>query len=361
MNSKQTDRYQQMFAALRQRGQKAFVPFLMLGDPTVQASDRLIEAVIAGGADALELGIGFSDPVADGPVVAQAHLRALAQPPVLSNAIAQIRKIRQRHPQLPIGVLCYANMALGADPQQFCGALAAAGLDSILVADCPLREKDHLIQACEASGLAPIFIAPPNIDQVGLVELASLTKGYIYLVSRPGVTGIDQPTLATNQAASSTGPSLAPTSGATPGPNLETRTGLDLAATQDLDRSQVERKLVVEETDTGNAAGQTGADLKVAAGESGIQITHNRADVTTIAQDLHSLGSVPVLQGFGIHSPQQIKQAIAGGLDGVICGSALLKTIEDYMQDDGFDLQGASQALENQVARLKAATVVNAG
>lgn len=189
-------RYADLFRQLEKKNEGAFIPFLMLGDPTPHAALELIESVIDAGADALELGIGFSDPVADGPVIMDAHLRALSAGDVVESALEQIATIRRRHPQIPIGLLTYANMVFSSSPDEFYRKLADAGVDSILVADCPVREGDLLRQIAHKNGIAQIFIAEPDIDDESFEQLMTCDSGYIYMVSRPGVTGKSAATLS---------------------------------------------------------------------------------------------------------------------------------------------------------------------
>ena len=111
------DRYESMFTALRERGEGAFVPFVMVGDPSAELSEEVIEALIAGGADALELGVPFSDPVADGPTIQRAHIRAQEAGAALADCLGVVARVRRRHPEMPIGMLIYGNVpfAVGLD------------------------------------------------------------------------------------------------------------------------------------------------------------------------------------------------------------------------------------------------------
>jgi tryptophan synthase alpha chain len=184
-------RYEAMFARLAARGEGAFIPFAMLGDPSPEASARVLEALVGGGADALELGIPFSDPVADGPVIQAAAVRALEAGTRLADCWALIRGVRDRHPELPIGLLVYANLVAHRDLNLFYREAAAAGVDSVLVADLPVGAAGEFIAAAESSGIAPVFIAPPNADDARLARIAAASKGYTYVVTREGVTGVD--------------------------------------------------------------------------------------------------------------------------------------------------------------------------
>lgn len=184
-------RYDSMFSRLDAVGEGAFIPFAMLGDPDPATCRMVLEALVAGGADALELGIPFSDPVADGPVIQAAAVRALAAGVVLADCWALIREVRAAHPTLPIGLLVYANLVAHRDIAGFYGEAAAAGVDSILVADLPVAEATPFQEAARAAGIAPVFIAPPNASAERLATIARAGAGYTYVVTREGVTGTD--------------------------------------------------------------------------------------------------------------------------------------------------------------------------
>lgn len=180
-----------MFARLRAQGEGAFIPFLMLGDPDPVTCAAALDAVSAAGADALELGIPFSDPVADGPVIQAAAVRALAAGVRLADCWALIATVRRSHPALPVGLLVYANLVAHRGVDAFYAAAAAAGVDSVLVADLPVAEGGEFRAAAARHGVAPVFIAPPNADEARLAAIAAATSGYTYVVTRPGVTGAD--------------------------------------------------------------------------------------------------------------------------------------------------------------------------
>jgi tryptophan synthase alpha chain len=179
-----------MFARLRERGEGAFVPFAVIGDPTPERSPEVIEALIAGGADALELGIPFSDPIADGPTIQAASVRALEAGATPEGCLAVIAEIRQRHPGIPIGLLVYANLVVAAGEDAFYGRAAAAGVDSVLVADVPVFEGDPFVAAALAHEVDPVFIAPPGASRECLAAVAAASRGYTYVVARAGVTGV---------------------------------------------------------------------------------------------------------------------------------------------------------------------------
>ena len=185
-------RYSAMFAALQERGEGAFVPFVMVGDPDPSTSEAVIEALITGGADALELGVPFTDPVADGPTIQKAHVRALAAGVGFRDCLEVVARVRRRHPQLPIGMLIYGNVPFAMGLERFYAECAQAGIDSVLLPDVPIRESDAFSQAAEAAGVDAVYIAPPSAAAKTLDAVAAASRGYVYAVSRVGVTGTER-------------------------------------------------------------------------------------------------------------------------------------------------------------------------
>lgn len=186
------NRYERLFTKLKERGEGAFVPFVMLGDPDAETSLEIIKTLAANGADALELGIAFSDPVADGPVIQAAAARALTAGATPENAFAIISAARQAFADIPIGLLVYANLVVNKGPADFYAKAKAAGVDSILVADAPTAESGEFCRAARAHEIDQIFIVPPNADEEKLREIASAGSGYTYYLGRAGVTGADR-------------------------------------------------------------------------------------------------------------------------------------------------------------------------
>ncbi len=185
-------RYERLFARLRARDEIAFVPFSVLGDPDLERSEALLVALAEAGADALELGIPFSDPVADGPTIQRADLRALAAGATVSRAWELLARLRRRLPEIPMGLLVYANLLAARGVATFYAEAAAAGVDSVLVADVPSLEAEPFVAAARAAGVQPVFIAPPNASPERLRRIAALGEGYTYVVTRAGVTGADE-------------------------------------------------------------------------------------------------------------------------------------------------------------------------
>jgi tryptophan synthase alpha chain len=177
-------RYADMFTRLKTKKQGAFVPFSVLGDPDENTSIKIIETLIDAGADALELGIPFSDPVADGPTIQKADVRALTAGAKLKQAFGIISTIRKSNQQIPIGLLVYANLVGAEDPALFYRTAAEAGVDSILIADVPTLEIKPYLEVAQQHNIQQVLIATPNSSQELLEEIAGLSQGYTYVVTR---------------------------------------------------------------------------------------------------------------------------------------------------------------------------------
>jgi tryptophan synthase alpha chain len=182
-------RYGEMFLRLKQRNEGAFGAFLMLGDPDVATSAALLDVAVDGGADMIEVGIPFSDPVADGPVIQAAAERALRAGVRVDDCFGLIAQFRAKHPAVPVGILTYANLAAARGRDRFMADAAAAGADSILVADVPSLEAEPYAAAARAAGLDLVMIAAPNTPEPVIRRIAELSSGYTYCVARAGVTG----------------------------------------------------------------------------------------------------------------------------------------------------------------------------
>lgn len=186
-----SQRYQLAFEALKAKQQGALVPFVTLGDPSFELSKKIINTLVESGADALELGFPFSDPLADGPVIQGANLRALEAGMTPNDCFKLISQTRETYPDLPIGLLLYANLVFANGIDNFYARASAAGVDSVLIADVPVEEAAPFIASAKKHGIAPIFIAPPNADDDTLAAVSSKGEGYTYLLSRAGVTGTE--------------------------------------------------------------------------------------------------------------------------------------------------------------------------
>jgi len=254
-----------MFERLAERGEGAFGAFLMLGDPNLEASAKLLDALVEGGADMIEVGIPFSDPVADGPVIQEAAVRALKAGTRVDDCFRLLREFRQRHSDVPVGILTYANLLTARGRDRFCADAAKAGVDSILIADVPSLEAEPFAESARKSGLDLIMIVAPNTPGQTLTKIARLSSGYTYCVARAGVTGVRD----------------------------------DLA------------------------------------------LEHDR-----LLSQLQALKAPPAVLGFGISTPEHVRQALASGAAGVISGSAIVKLAEE-----------GPERVRQFVSEMKAATI----
>lgn len=258
-------RYGAMFKRLAGRGECAFGAFLMLGDPDLETSARLLDALVEGGADMIEVGFPFSDPIADGPVIQAAAVRALKAGTRVDDCFRLLGDFRGRHPDVPVGILTYANLLAARGRDRFCADAATAGVDSLLVADVPSLEAEPYAAAARAAGLDLVMIAAPNTPGQTLSCIARLGSGYTYCVARAGVTG-----------------------------------------------EQDELALKHEE----------------------------------LFSQLRSLAAPPSVLGFGISTPEHVRQAVASGVAGVISGSAIVRLA----------VEQGSEAVRDFVASMKEAT-----
>lgn len=185
-------RYAAMFERCRASGEGALGAFLMLGDPGIADSEAYLDALVEGGADMVELGMPFSDPIADGPVIQAAAMRALQAGVRTGDCLGMIARFRIRYPSVPVGILTYANIIAARGIERFAFELAEAGADSLLVADVPTLEAEPYAAAARAAGIDLVMIAAPNTPAATIERIARLSSGYTYCVARPGVTGADR-------------------------------------------------------------------------------------------------------------------------------------------------------------------------
>jgi tryptophan synthase alpha chain len=187
-----TNRYKNAFETARAAGRGAFIPFTMLGWPNPADCWETIKVMVDEGATALELGIAFSDPVADGPVIQKAACETLDSGFSVNNAFALIGRIRQYNQTVPIGVLTYFNVVLATGADRFYRQAADCGVDSVLLADLPPDEYDEVAQPARQNDISPVFIASPMTGAERLRLIAQYSSAYIYVVSRLGITGVDE-------------------------------------------------------------------------------------------------------------------------------------------------------------------------
>jgi tryptophan synthase alpha chain len=296
-NIKVGQRYQYCFKELTAKNEGAFIPFVTIGDPDAEQSFEVIKTLIDAGADALELGIPFSDPSADGITIQKATLRALNSGINTDICIDILAKVRAYAPHIPIGLLLYGNLVFARGINNFYRDMAAVGVDSVLIADLPIRESQPFREAALSNGIAPIFIAPPNASEATLLKVAQYSQGYTYVLSRAGVTGVD-----------------------------------------------------VEET----------ANKVVDLSETNTS-TEQSNTLDNLLNALKENNAAPAVLGFGISSPAQVKAALASGAAGAISGSAVVKIIENNSLDSGKYNQESKttmlKELSSFISEMKQATV----
>ncbi len=177
------------FARLQAMHQRALIPFLVAGDPDLATTAQAIEVLTAAGADLLELGVPFSDPIADGPINQRAAQRALAGGVTISSVLNLARQLRGRH-ALPVVLLSYYNPILQYGLPRFCQDAVASGVDGLVIPDLPADEGDELVTAARAVGLDTIFLLAPTSTTERIRLVADRSSGFIYCVSITGVTGV---------------------------------------------------------------------------------------------------------------------------------------------------------------------------
>jgi len=264
------NRYRSCFSRLSEQNRCAFIPFAVAGDPDMQRSYEIFKTYIEAGADILEIGLPFSDPIADGPVNQKAANRAIAAGFTLEAFFELIKSLRALSATIPFGILAYANSLYRIGFDTFCKRAAEAGIDSILVADLPPEEAAELGKCLKTYGLQSVFIVSELTPPQRIKKIAKLTTGFFYIVSRLGVTGT--------------------------------------------------------------------------ANELGTQVAGTIAAV-------RSFSDIAVCVGFGISSPEHIRQLKPTGTNGVIVGSALVKTIDQHQNDTGQMLK----TLQDHITAFKAA------
>ncbi|VVE81913.1 tryptophan synthase subunit alpha [Pandoraea sputorum] len=182
-------RIQATFQALQAQGKKGLIPFITAGDPEPGWTVKLMHALADNGADVIELGVPFSDPMADGPVIQRASERALARGVSLAEVLGYVAVFRQTNDRTPIVLMGYANPieAMGLDT--FAERAAKAGVDGVLVVDYPPEEAEGFAGAVRAQGIDPIFLLAPTSTDARIAAVARQASGYLYYVSLKGVTG----------------------------------------------------------------------------------------------------------------------------------------------------------------------------
>ncbi|MGH8278286.1 MAG: tryptophan synthase subunit alpha [Gammaproteobacteria bacterium] len=177
------------FAELKRAGRAALVPYITAGDPDKTASVPLMQALVAAGADLLELGVPFSDPTADGPVIQRACERALAQGTTLADVLAMVREFRAGDAQTPVVLMGYLNPVEAFGLAALAKAAAAAGVDGVLTVDMPPEESEPLAGLLRTQGVDPVFLLAPTTVDARLKRICEAAAGFVYYVSLKGVTG----------------------------------------------------------------------------------------------------------------------------------------------------------------------------
>jgi tryptophan synthase alpha chain len=183
-----TSKLDHTFATLRQRGEKALIAYVMAGDPSLQDTEQLVVELEQAGADIIELGVPFSDPIADGPVIQQAAERALRSGTSLRTILPMVARLRART-QVPLVLMAYYNTIHAFGPDQFCHEAAQAGVDGLIMPDMPPDEAGPLRGPAAAAGLQLIFLLAPTSTAERRTFVARQSQGFVYYVSLTGITG----------------------------------------------------------------------------------------------------------------------------------------------------------------------------
>ena len=182
-------RIQARFETLRKAKRKALIPYITAGDPTPALTVPLMRALVESGADILELGVPFSDPMADGPVIQRSGERALKQGVSLASVLGLVRDFRHHNSQTPLVLMGYANPIEAMGVEKFVAAAKDAGVDGVIVVDYPPEECEQFAARARQAGIDPIFLLAPTSTEQRIQEVARVGSGYLYYVSLRGVTG----------------------------------------------------------------------------------------------------------------------------------------------------------------------------
>lgn len=186
------NRIDQTFQTLNSQHRVGLIPFFTCGDPSLESAVHVMHALVAGGADIIELGVPFSDPQADGPVIQRASERALERKVGLRRVLEVCAAFRVENRNTPIVLMGYLNPVEIFGAERFAKAAAEAGVDGVLLVDCPPEEAGPIREALNASGVQLIFLASPTTDDGRIATIAEQAEGYLYYVSFAGVTGAAQ-------------------------------------------------------------------------------------------------------------------------------------------------------------------------
>ena len=180
------------FATAREEHRAALVAFVTAGDPSAHATPAILDALVAGGADVIELGMPFTDPMADGPAIQAANIRSLAAGTTTADILNIATDFRARYPNVPLVLMGYANPMLRRGSEWFANAARDASVDGVICVDLPPEEDDALGPELRAAGIAPIRLATPTTDAARLPQVLEGASGFVYYVSVAGITGLQQ-------------------------------------------------------------------------------------------------------------------------------------------------------------------------
>ena len=183
------NRIDTVFRRKRELGSKALVMFVSAGDPELAFTEQLIPAIAEAGADIIEVGVPFSEPMADGPTIQAASERALKSGTTLAGIMAMLRRVRLRIPQTPLVLFSYYNVILQYGVERLATDCAAIGIDAWLVVDLPPEEEDEILPALKAAGIARITLLAPTTPPERMAWLLSRAQGFVYYITVTGVTG----------------------------------------------------------------------------------------------------------------------------------------------------------------------------
>lgn len=183
------NRIQTTFDTLKQQSRKALIPFITAGDPSPAQTVPLMHALVAAGADVLELGVPFSDPMADGPTIQRASERALKNGMTLRGVLEQVAEFRKTDASTPVVLMGYGNPIEAMGWETFAARCAEVGVDGVLTVDFPPEESHAAFEHLQRHDIAPIFLLAPTTSEARIQQVAQLARGYVYYVSLKGVTG----------------------------------------------------------------------------------------------------------------------------------------------------------------------------
>ena len=182
-------RIQSTFATLKQQGKKALIPYITAGDPHPKHTVNMLHTLVKHGADMIELGVPFSDPMADGPVIQRASERALAHKVGLSHVLEMVREFRETNQTTPIILMGYANPIEAIGPKAFADRAKAADVDGVITVDYPPEECGDFVQELRSRDIDPVFLLSPTTDKKRVDLIVGQASGFVYYVSLKGVTG----------------------------------------------------------------------------------------------------------------------------------------------------------------------------